>query len=94
LHFAIDDVLAPVAIHSGAVVSKVIYRDQDIKVTVFRFDGGEELTEHQACHAAVVQVRRGRLRFTVDGEELDAVPVSGCTCRRGRRAGWGRPGRR
>jgi quercetin dioxygenase-like cupin family protein len=66
-------------------VSRVVDRDPDINVTAFGFDVGEELTEHRAGRAAVVQVLRGRLRFTVDGEELDARPVSGCTWRRGRR---------
>lgn len=73
-HFSIDDVVAAVTVQAGAVVSKVIYRDQDINVTVFGFDRGEELTEHRSGRAAVVQVLRGRLRFTVEGEELDAGP--------------------
>ena len=55
-------------------MSKVIYRDKRFNVTVFGFDAGEGLTEHQAGATAIVQVLTGRLRFTVDGEELDAGP--------------------
>jgi quercetin dioxygenase-like cupin family protein len=73
-HFAIDDVAAAVTIQAGAVVSKVVYRDEIVKVTVFGLDAGEELTEHRAARPAVVQVLAGRLRFTVNGEELDAEP--------------------
>jgi quercetin dioxygenase-like cupin family protein len=70
----IADPAGEVAIQSGAVVSKVVHRGDGMNVTVFGFDSGEELTEHQAGHAAVVQVLSGRLRFTVDGEQLELVP--------------------
>ena len=73
-HQAIPDVVAEVDIQPGAVVSKVIHRDEVLDVTVFGFDAGQELTEHRAARAAVVQVITGRLRFTVDGQELDAGP--------------------
>jgi quercetin dioxygenase-like cupin family protein len=45
-----------------------------LNVTVFGFDAGQELTEHSAARVAVVQVISGRLRFSVDGTELDAGP--------------------
>lgn len=73
-HFAIDDVAAAVTIQAGAVVSKVVYRDEIVNVTVFGFGAGEELTEHRAARPAVVQVLAGRLHFTANGEELDAEP--------------------
>ena len=63
-----------VAIQPGSVVSKVIHRDDTLDVTVFGIDAGEGLSEHQASRAAVVQVLSGRLRFTVDGEDLDFGP--------------------
>ena len=58
----------------GSVVSKVIHRGDELDVTVFGFDAGEGLTEHRASRPAIVQVLSGRLRFTADGEELDAGP--------------------
>ena len=73
-HFAVADATSAVTIQSGAIVSKVIHRDGQLNVTVFGLDAGEELTEHQASSAAIVQVLVGRLRFTADGEELDAGP--------------------
>ena len=60
-----------VAIQPGAVVSKVLHRGEGLNVTVFGFDAGEELTEHQAARSAIVQVLSGRLRFVVDGDQLD-----------------------
>ena len=68
-HVAIADVTDVVAIQPGAVVSKVVHRDEDLDVTVFGFDAGEGLTEHRASRTAIVQVLSGRLRFTVEGDE-------------------------
>jgi len=75
-HLLISDPPSEVVIQAGAVVSKVVHRGDGMNVTVFGFDAGEELTEHQAARAAVVQVLSGRLRFTVDGDELELPPGS------------------
>ena len=73
-HTAIEDIPAAVEVQPGAVVSKVIFRDETTNVTVFAFDAGEGLTEHTAGRAAMIQVVRGRLDVTVDGETYDAGP--------------------
>ncbi|MGZ5212263.1 MAG: cupin domain-containing protein [Actinomycetota bacterium] len=75
-HIAIVDATRAVTIQPEAVVSKVLHRGDGLEVTEFGFDAGEGLTEHTASRAAIVQVLSGRLRFTVDGEELDAGPGS------------------
>ncbi len=67
---------AQVEIQPGAVVSKVIYRDDNLNVTVFGFDAGEGLTEHRANRVAIVQVLSGRLRFTLDGEDRELMAGS------------------
>lgn len=72
-HVAFADAGAAVAVQPGAVVSKVIHRDQRLNVTVFGFDAGEGLTEHKASQAAIVQVLVGHLGFTADGEEFEAM---------------------
>ena len=75
-HTLISDPAREVTIQAGAVVSRVVHRSSGLNVTVFAFDAGEQLTEHQAARTAVVQVLSGRLRFTVDAEELDLDPGS------------------
>jgi quercetin dioxygenase-like cupin family protein len=75
-HVAIADIAGAVTIQPGAVVSKVVHRDDALDVTAFGFDEGEGLTEHTASRAAIVQVLSGRLRFTVEGEELAVGPGS------------------
>lgn len=73
-HIRIEDAATAIEIQAGAVVSKVIHRDDDIDVTVFGFDAGEGLTEHTSARPAIVQVLSGRLRFTVEGDEVAMVP--------------------
>ncbi|MGZ4619149.1 MAG: cupin domain-containing protein [Frankiaceae bacterium] len=73
-HHAVSDAVHAVSVQPGAVVSKVIHRDKTLNVTVFAFDAGQELTEHQTGAVAIVEVLSGWLRFTVDGEDLDAGP--------------------
>jgi len=73
-HTVITDLAETVTIQPGAVVSKVVHRDEDLDISVFGFDAGEALTEHTASRTAIVQVLEGRLRFTADGEDLDAGP--------------------
>jgi quercetin dioxygenase-like cupin family protein len=55
-------------------VSKVVYRDDELDVTVFGCDTGQGLTEHTAARPAIIQVLSGRLRFTVEGGETQVVP--------------------
>jgi len=68
------DVASSIDIQTGSVVSRVIFSDNRIEVTVFGFDAGAGLSEHQASRAAIVQVTKGRLEFIADGERLDAGP--------------------
>jgi quercetin dioxygenase-like cupin family protein len=75
-HVTIQNAAEAVEIQAGAVVSKVIHRDDDIDVTVFGFDAGEGLTEHTAARPAIVQVLSGRLRFTIEGEDVEMTPCS------------------
>ncbi len=71
---AVIDAAGAVTIQPGAVVSKVVHRDEVLDVTVFGIDAGVGLADHTASRTAIVQVVSGRMRFTVDGERVDAGP--------------------
>jgi quercetin dioxygenase-like cupin family protein len=73
-HITIDDATTAVEIQAGAVVSKIVHRGEEIDLTVFGLAAGEGLTEHTAARPAIVQVLSGRLRFTVEGDEVEMVP--------------------
>ncbi len=67
-----DDVGAEVDIPPDGTLSRVLYKDDRLRLVVFGFDAGQELTEHTASVPAVVQVLRGRLRLTLGGDEITA----------------------
>jgi quercetin dioxygenase-like cupin family protein len=75
-HVSFDDLSEVVTIQPGAVVSKVVHRDDVVDVTVFGFDAGEGLSEHTAARPAIVQVLSGVLRFTVEGDDVPMTPGS------------------
>jgi quercetin dioxygenase-like cupin family protein len=53
-------------------LSKVVYKDDMVRVVAFAFDAGQELTEHTASVPAVVQVLSGSLRLTLGSETVEA----------------------
>jgi quercetin dioxygenase-like cupin family protein len=67
----LSDITTSLEIPEDGVLSKVLYRDDDIRVVGFAFDTGQELTEHTAAVPVVVQVISGRFLFTVGDEESE-----------------------
>lgn len=66
------DIAAEVEIPPNGTLSRVLYKDERLRLVVFAFDAGQELTEHTASVPAVVQVVRGRLDLTLGTEEVTA----------------------
>jgi quercetin dioxygenase-like cupin family protein len=57
-----------------SIVSKTILDKPVGTITLFAFDKGQRLSEHQAPYDAVVQIIEGRARITIGGKEVD-VPA-------------------
>lgn len=70
----IADLAAELDIPENASASKVLYRDDHLRVIAFAFDAGQGLTEHSAPLPVVIQVVRGRLTLTLGEESTEAVP--------------------
>jgi quercetin dioxygenase-like cupin family protein len=68
------DIATEVEIPRDGTLSRVLYQDERLRLVVFAFDEGQELTEHTAAVAAVLQVLRGRLHLTLGTEEVTADP--------------------
>jgi quercetin dioxygenase-like cupin family protein len=62
---------------ADATTSRAVVDNDAVRVVLFTFDAGEQLTEHTAAVPVVVQLIRGRLRFELQGEqhELEAGDV-------------------
>ncbi len=72
----LGDVTARLEIPDDGVLSKVLYRDDKIRIVGFAFDTGQELTEHTAAVPVIIQVISGRFRFTVGDETTEIGPES------------------
>lgn len=75
-HTALRDIAAMLDIPEDGVLSRVLYRDERIRVVGFAFDTGQELTEHSAAVPAIVQVVSGSFRLSLDDVVEDLVPGS------------------
>ena len=58
----------------GAIVSRVLTKNDAGSITLFAFDTGEELSEHTAPFDAFVQVLDGNATITVGGKESTPGP--------------------
>ena len=69
----IDNVEALVAeIPEDSIVSRTVYSDDDIKVILFGFAAGQELSEHTAAKPALLHFLSGEAALTL-GEEASAA---------------------
>lgn len=55
----------------GAIVSKILTRNNAGNVTLFSFDEGQSLSEHTAPFDAIVQVVEGEAVITINKEQHD-----------------------
>jgi quercetin dioxygenase-like cupin family protein len=62
------------AIPKDSIVSRTIHQDEQMKVIVFGFDQGQELSEHTASVPAIIQILQGNCRLTVGPDSYQAGP--------------------
>ena len=70
------DIAEKIVIPVEGTLSQVLYRDDLIRVMVFAFDEGQELTDHTAAKPAIVQVISGRIRLDLSGNPVELGPGS------------------
>ena len=61
---------------SDAIVSRQVHADANVKVTLFGFAPGQELSEHTASKPAVIQVISGEGTFGLGGRVVAVGPGS------------------
>lgn len=67
-----NDPAALVEVPPAGTLSRTMHQDDDVKVVVFGFAAGEELSEHTASRPALIQVLSGELELTLGGEVVRA----------------------
>jgi quercetin dioxygenase-like cupin family protein len=55
----------------NSIVSKTILDKSVGTITLFAFDKGQRLSEHQTPYDAVVQIIDGKARLTIGGEDVN-----------------------
>ncbi|WP_330340248.1 cupin domain-containing protein [Streptomyces sp. NBC_00557] len=72
----IQDLAAELPVPEDGTLSRVLYRDDRLRVVGFAFATGQELTEHTSALPVVIQVIKGRLDLVLGDEKLEATPGS------------------
>lgn len=68
---AVENLLQEVQISEHRTLSRTIYRDDYVKIVVFGFAGGQELSQHTTSVPAIIEILQGDARLNLDGEEKE-----------------------
>ncbi|HLE24284.1 MAG TPA: cupin domain-containing protein [Thermodesulfobacteriota bacterium] len=52
-------------IPTNGIISRTLYSDDQLKVILFGFDQGQELSEHTSTMPAIIHIVRGEARLTL-----------------------------
>lgn len=70
------DLTAAVEIPVNGTLSRVLYKDDHVRLVVFAFDKGQELTDHTAGVPAIIQVVSGLIEISLDNESTEIGPTA------------------
>jgi quercetin dioxygenase-like cupin family protein len=63
-------------IPQGSILSRQILTESRVKASLFRFDAGQELTEHTAASPAILHFLEGEADLTLGADHQTAQPGS------------------
>ena len=67
----LENLLDEVEIQENGTLSRVVFNADGLRVVLFAFDTGEQLTDHSATVPAVGQVIKGRLEMTLGDQKME-----------------------
>lgn len=70
----VDDLTQRIAVTRDSTVSTTVMRAEGVRLVLFAFDAGEELSEHTAAMPVLLQTISGRLTVTASGHSQELVP--------------------
>ena len=70
-YVAIENLLNELEIPKDGTLSRTLHRDDRVKIVLFGFAGGQELSQHTASVPAIIEILSGEARVTLDGEEKE-----------------------
>ena len=66
-----ETLLNEIDMPDAGIVSHTLFNNDDVKIVLFGFAPGHELTEHTAPMPATIQILRGEATVTLGGEMLE-----------------------
>ncbi|MEW5989333.1 MAG: cupin domain-containing protein [Chloroflexota bacterium] len=73
-HFTADVQALPPDIPADSIISRTVHSSDGLKVTLFGFAAGQELSEHTAAFPAVLHFLAGQAQLTLGQDEMAAGP--------------------
>lgn len=67
-----SDLAAQVEISANSTISTTLYQDDHLKVVLFGFAAGQELSEHTAAMAAMLHFVQGEAQVRLGSQTMDA----------------------
>jgi quercetin dioxygenase-like cupin family protein len=68
----IADLAKQVDIPTDGILSRTLYNDEHVKVVVFGFDAGQELSEHTVSTPAILHIIQGEADLTLGDDSVEA----------------------
>jgi len=70
----VHDLAALAAVAEDSTVSRTVVKAEGMRLVLFAFDAGQELTEHTAAVPVLVQALDGAFDLTADGRTVQLRP--------------------
>ena len=70
--FAVFDLDGAGDVPAAGIHSQTVHSDGNVRLVLFAFASGEELSEHTASRPAIIHVLSGGFDLTLDGEPVEA----------------------
>lgn len=61
-------------IPADSIISRTLYQEENLKVILFAFSPGQELSEHTSARPAVIHFLRGEAELTLGEQAFHAKP--------------------
>jgi len=71
-----EDLAAQIDVADDSTISRTVYQDDRLKVVLFGFAPGQELSEHTAAVPAILHFLEGQARVTLGEQIVEAQPHS------------------
>ena len=71
---ALADVASMVDVAADSTVSRTVLKAEGVRLVLFAFDAGQELTEHTAAMPVLLQALSGVFDITADGRTVEISP--------------------